>query len=246
MSMLRTFLICVIPSVMFVGAGDAQEEAGRTVLDGVYTDVQAKRGEAQYGIHCAQCHEGADVDGPPLSGDPFVDRWREDSLDSLFTFVRTKMPRDRPGKLGEAAYRDILAFLLQLNGYPAGSAELTAPARIQLVGKDGPKPLPTNALVLVVGCFRAGDKDSANLVQASRPARTRTADETSPDELKSSAAKPLADRQFVLQNLEEMRSGFKPETYKDQKVQVKGVLVRQSNHDRINVTSLETVAANCK
>ena len=246
--MLPRPLILLIPSLLLAGALSSQENPGRTVLDGVYTEAQAKRGEAEYGMNCAKCHEGADVDGPSLTGDPFIDRWREDRLTSLFTFIRTEMPRDTPGKLDEARYRDILAFLLQANGYPTGAMELTTEAmgRTELVGKDGPKPLPTNALVVVVGCLAPGEKDSWTLANAGRPARTRTADATTPDELKNSAAKPLGDQQLALQDIGDLRPGFNPATDRGHKVQIKGVLIRQANRDRIHVTSLESVAETCK
>ncbi len=245
--MIGKFLISLLPPVVFAGALAAQEKAARTVLDGVYTEAQAKRGETEYGMNCARCHEGADVDGPPLMGDPFIDRWREDRLSSLFTFMRTQMPRDTPGKLAEGSYRDILAFLLQVNGYAAGASELTADAigNTELVGKDGPKPLPTNALVLVVGCFTSGERDTWALANAARPARTRTADATTPDELKNSAAKPLGNQQFTLQNLSDLPA-FRADAYKGHKVQAKGVLVREANRDRIHVTSLESVAESCQ
>ncbi len=225
-------------------SGFAQTKSSRTVLDGVYTEAQAKRGEAEYSANCAKCHDGADVDGPPLTGDPFIDRWREDSLASLFSFIKAKMPRDTPGKLSDGAYRDIVAYILQANEYPAGNAELTVNtlASTQLVGKDGPKPLPTNALVAVVGCLIPGEKDEWVLTDASEPVRTRTADATTPEELNISAARPLGTLTFKLQGA----SDFKPETYKAHKVQVKGVLVRQSNNDRIHVNSLEAVGQNCK
>lgn len=232
----------IVPLILAALAGYSQ--GGRTVLDGVYSDAQAKRGEAAYGMNCAKCHEGADVDGPPLNGDPFVDRWREDRLSTLFTFISTSMPRDTPGKLAESDYRDIVAYLLQANGYPAGKAELTAAVldSTQLVGKDGPKPLPTNALVVAVGCFMPVDGDTGTLARVSAVSRTRTADTSTPDELKRAAAAPPGAQQFKLQNL----SDFKPESFKGQKVQVKGVLVRQANNDRINVTAMESVAASCQ
>jgi len=226
---------------LLLAALPAFSQAGRSVLDGVYTEAQAKRGEAAYGMNCAKCHEGADVDGPPLSGDPFIDRWREDRLSTLFAFIRTNMPRDTPGKLPESDYRDILGFLLQANGYPTGGAELTAPDTVQLVGKDGPKPLPTNALVVAVGCFEPTSPDAGTLSRVPALARTRTADATTPEEVKRSAAVPLGSQQFRLQNL----ADFKPETMKGHKVQVKGVLARQANNDRINVTSVESLAAGC-
>jgi len=219
-------------------------QGSRSVLDGVYTDAQARRGEAAYGINCAKCHEGADVDGPPLNGDPFIDRWREDRLTTLFTFIRTNMPRDSPGKLPESDYRDIVAYLLQANGYPTGNAELTPTAveNIQLVGRDGPKPLPTNALVVAVGCFMPADKDTGTLTRVAALSRTRTADSSTPEELKRSAAAPPGSQQFKLQNL----SDFKPESFKAHKVQIKGVLIRQANNDRINVTALDSLSADCQ
>ena len=231
----------LIPLILAAMPGFSQ--GSRTVLDGVYTDAQAQRGEAAYGMNCAKCHEGADVDGPPLNGDPFIDRWREDRLATLFTFIRTNMPRDTPGKLPEASYLDLLAFLLQANGYKSGTADLNAAVldSTQLVGKDGPKPLPTNAVVLAAGCFTPADKDTGMLTKVGTLSRTRTADATTPEELKRSAAMPPGDRQFRLQNL----SDFKLESLKGNKVQVKGVLIRQGNNDRINVTAMDSLGPSC-
>ncbi len=97
-----------------------------TVLDKVYSAPQAERGAEAYQAHCAKCHEGAEPDAPTPKGQPFIDRWREAPLDFLFTHIRTKMPGDAPGTLSQSTYLDILAYLLRENGYPAGSADLTA------------------------------------------------------------------------------------------------------------------------
>src|SRR5512142_971177 len=80
---------------------------GKSVWTGVFTAAQASRGEAVFGAKCAKCHEGADVDGPPLTGDPFIDRWREDTLDSLYSFIKEKTPQDTPGKLEPKQYVDV-------------------------------------------------------------------------------------------------------------------------------------------
>ncbi len=52
-------------------------QASRSVWDGVYTDAQAKRGEALFAENCVTCHGPAlegDGEAPPLSGgEPF---WR--------------------------------------------------------------------------------------------------------------------------------------------------------------------------
>src|SRR5271169_2086912 len=101
---------CLLSAALTCGpAALAQAAKTRTVLDGVYSDAQAARGAALFGAKCAGCHEGADVDGPPLELDPFVERWREDSLQPLFTFLKTKMPQDAPGSLTEANYLDLLS-----------------------------------------------------------------------------------------------------------------------------------------
>jgi hypothetical protein len=200
----------------------------------------------QYGMNCAKCHEGADVDGPPLTSGPFIDRWREDSLGSLFSFIRTRMPRDEPGKLSEVAYRDILAYLLAANDYPSGSTELTAEAleATQLVGKDGPKPLPTNALVRVTGCLTPGPNDAWTLTRAGELSRTQDAEKISAEERKSAEGQPAGTLTFRLQNLADL-AGFNADGSKGRRVLAKGALVRQSTGDRINVTSLESLGATC-
>src|SRR5690242_8565868 len=186
--MLRTAAILSLVPLMLSG------QAQKTVLDGIYTASQAARGEAAYGMNCAGCH-GEDLYGRamgPLRGDHFLDRWREDSLDILFTHIRTRMPANAAGSLSEAAYLDILAYILQVNGYPAGSRELTAAvvASTRLIGKNGPQPLPSNTLVQAVGCLTHQGDDWV-LIQAAEPVRTQDAENTTPEELSRTAALPL-------------------------------------------------------
>src|SRR5678816_3137068 len=100
-------------------------QGSTSVLDGVYTPAQAERGEGIYSASCIGCHEGQDADGPELTGNAFLDRWREDKLEPLFTFIRTRMPGNAPGSLDERDYADIIAFILEANGLPAGKSELS-------------------------------------------------------------------------------------------------------------------------
>jgi hypothetical protein len=218
----------------------------RTVLDGVFTKAQAARGDELYAANCARCHEGADVDGPPLAGDPFIDRWREDVLAALLTFMRTKMPQDSPGKLSEPQYVDILAHLLDANGYPAGSDELTLSkaTNTQLVGKSGSKPLPSNALVRVTGCLAAETASNGTLSRAGDPGRSRESG-LMPDELREGASRPLGSATYRLQNLDDLSPPFDAIANKGHKVLVKGVLVHQAAGDRINVTAIGSLADAC-
>jgi len=53
------------------------------------------------------------------------------------------MPDDKPGRLSRTQYADIVSYLLQLNGMPAGSEPLTADPkllqRIRIAGWSNPK-----------------------------------------------------------------------------------------------------------
>ena len=104
---------------------------GRTVWDGVYTAGQARRGAEVYEQACAECH-GADLGGgdmaPGLVGVEFVYNWHGFSARDLFERLRVSMPPDRPGRVSRQEKADILAFIFEVNGMPAGDAELAARA----------------------------------------------------------------------------------------------------------------------
>ena len=81
-----TFLL-VVAATALCGMVLFAQQPEKTVVDGVYTEAQALRGEAAYTEHCAHCH-GANLDGigaaPMLYSSRFIDRWREDSLLTLY------------------------------------------------------------------------------------------------------------------------------------------------------------------
>jgi cytochrome c553 len=233
------FLLCVLaPGTML---------AQKSVWTGVFTAGQAMSGEAVYATKCASCHEGADVDGPPLTGIPFIDRWREDSLSGLFDFIKEKMPQDNPGKLAPKQYVDVLAYLLSANQIPAGTQELTEatiPSTL-LVGQEGPKPLPANALVKVVGCLAQNSGHAWVLTRAGDLARVRAADEITAAELSSAVGKALGTQTFELPNLEELSDAFPAAANQGHKVMIKGVLGRRGDAMRINVLSAGSIATEC-
>ena len=92
------------------------------------------------------CHEGLDADGPELMGKVFLDRWREDKLEPLFTFIKTTHARQSSRQPRRTRLRDVIAFVLEANGLPAGERELSADmvGSIQLVGPEAPGLLPTS------------------------------------------------------------------------------------------------------
>ena len=120
-------LPAVIPLVVTLQAVSGID---RTVWDGVYTTDQAERGKFSFQYSCSECHlnDLAGRSGPPLKGDRFTERWRGDTMDRLFNKIKTTMPADSSSRLPDGTYADILAYLLEANGFPAGSEELDAGA----------------------------------------------------------------------------------------------------------------------
>lgn len=109
-------------------AASASAQMGATsVWQGVYTPEQATRGSAVYVARCGACH-GAAMNGtgeaPALVGGEFISHWDTLTLGDLFDRVRTTMPQNQPKSLSRDEYADVLAYLLQYNGFPAGTAPL--------------------------------------------------------------------------------------------------------------------------
>ena len=74
-----------------------------TVWDGVYSAEQATRGKALYEARCSVCHR-ADLgggEGRPLVGVRFWESWGEDSLSSLYSVIRERMPASAPQSLSD-------------------------------------------------------------------------------------------------------------------------------------------------
>jgi mono/diheme cytochrome c family protein len=241
-SLLSSLAIAILMTVPAL-AGDSLH----TVLDGVYTSAQASRGQAAYDRSCSACH-GPALDGGgqarPLHTTLFLDVWREDYLLSLFQYMRTRMP---PGKaastLQDRAYVDILAYILQVNQFPAGKEELTLAAMntTLLVGLDGPQPLPPSATVRAVGCLTHPGGDNWTLTRAKSAARVRDASDTDDKELNLSASASLGTHSFRLSNLDDGHTEAELTALTGQKVQAKGVLNGEGDTARIYVLSLHGV-----
>jgi mono/diheme cytochrome c family protein len=93
-----------------------------------FTEAQAERGHAAYAHNCLDCH-GSNLDngefgGPPLKGLFFSRHWDAANVAALFGFMRAKMPPDRPGQLNDETYADLIAYILDENGYKPGDKEL--------------------------------------------------------------------------------------------------------------------------
>ena len=114
--------------VWVAAAGTAlSSQDTRSVWDGVYTAEQAKRGEALYVQHCGACH-GATLLGaeaaPALTGPEFSGNWNALTVGDLYDRIRTSMPPDDPGKVSAQQKVDVIAYMLRVGAFPAGTTEL--------------------------------------------------------------------------------------------------------------------------
>jgi S-disulfanyl-L-cysteine oxidoreductase SoxD len=120
-------------SVVLLAAVSAAAQAPQTVWDGVYTREQASRGEKLYRQECGRCH-GDDLSGiesaPALTGSNFAATWDGVPLSDLLERMRVSMPQDKPGSLSRTQNADILAYMLQVSGFPAGDTPLAAQATV--------------------------------------------------------------------------------------------------------------------
>ncbi len=124
-------------------AADQTQAAPTSVLDGVYTPEQAKRGEELYGQFCASCHGPALGGGemaPALTGGDFATDWIGLTLNDLFERIRVSMPQDQPGALSRQQNADVLAFMLSAAKYPPGKTELPKEAEVlKTIKYEAPK-----------------------------------------------------------------------------------------------------------
>ncbi len=121
------FAVVALVVLAVVGAFRAVSAQEKTQWDGIYTAEQAKRGEMVYSDVCSPCH-GPDLGGtdlaPALSGADFAMNWNDMKLADLFDRVSQTMPLSAPGSLSAQQYADVIGFIMQKSGAPAGTTEI--------------------------------------------------------------------------------------------------------------------------
>lgn len=128
-----TQAVGVVGVVFLVSAGaavktSAQAPAGAgSSVGGVYTEDQAKRGEAVSNKFCTSCHgpelSGGEA-GPTLVGLEFLGNWNNLTVGDFYDRVHSTMPADAPGTLTPQQTSDVMAYVFKLNKFPAGTSEL--------------------------------------------------------------------------------------------------------------------------
>jgi mono/diheme cytochrome c family protein len=210
--------------------------AKNTLWDGLYTDEQASRGNAEFNTTCARCHTLDSQGDRPLSGKKFWDSYTQKTVGDLFTFIQKNMPNGNGGSLSEKTYADLVALVLKANGVPAGTTELvpSAVAAIPIIPKDGPAELPAGALVRVVGCLAKNGPDFV-LTSATSPQRI---DKTGP--APDDASRPLGEKSIALKFLL-----TKMDADIGKRMSATGLLMGVGGINGLNVTTVTKVADSC-
>jgi mono/diheme cytochrome c family protein len=226
-------------------AGLGAQDAPR-IWQGVYTGAQAERGKTTFDTACIRCH-GADLAGttaPALKGDRFRATFGNETVDRLFIKIRDTMPPNFGTILDDAAKIDIVSYILQTNGYPAGGRELTTSgdelAAMQILRKGEQASVTNFSLVQTVGCLAKGPNDSWVLTNTAEPAATRD-DAPSRDALTAAAARPLGTGTFLLLSA----APHSPAAHQGHKMEARGLVYQDPADARLTLTSLQMVGTAC-
>lgn len=142
--MTKTAICSVVVAGFYLSAMVAVgAQAAKSVNEGVYSEAQAKRGDAIYKEQCAACH-GDNLEGtgpmPPLAGKDFLSNWQGKPLSDVFEKTQTSMPATAPGSLSPEQTADVVAYMLNVSKYPAGAAELAPKVdALKTITIDAPK-----------------------------------------------------------------------------------------------------------
>ena len=113
------FSLCILAGARRAHAQEGTQDSARTTLSGVFTAEQASSGRDLYAGVCTSCHNAASH-----TGVTFANSWGGRRLSELFMFVSEKMPKNEPGSLTPEEYAQAVAYILRMNGLPAGESEL--------------------------------------------------------------------------------------------------------------------------
>jgi PQQ-dependent dehydrogenase (methanol/ethanol family) len=122
-------LRCVAVALPLILGASAFATRAADAATGGYSAAQAAQGASVYGANCSSCHAQnlAGNSGPALVGAGF-----HKSLDAnyrtasaLYGFISKQMPLSAPGSLSSKNYLAVTAFIMQKNGFAAGSTALS-------------------------------------------------------------------------------------------------------------------------
>jgi PQQ-dependent dehydrogenase (s-GDH family) len=119
------------PAVTSSGGATTTTAAARPVggVSGAapqFTAEQAAAGKTAFNANCAVCHGNTMTNGtfaPPLAGEYFRSKWVGQTVRAFYDHSKT-MPPAAPGSLEDGTYASIVAYVLEVNGFKAGTVKL--------------------------------------------------------------------------------------------------------------------------
>jgi cytochrome c5 len=121
-------------------APGASTPGQKTTNDGIYSKTQADAAKPQFDKLCSQCHaftvaalkQAKDL---PLGDEPFLKKWDGRSLDELLTLIVTTMPNDGSAVVTDEEAFNLLAYVLQQNGFAPGKAPLAKDGGVAVMAR---------------------------------------------------------------------------------------------------------------
>jgi mono/diheme cytochrome c family protein len=110
-----------------VVAAAASATASGRALPKLFTSSEAAHGRIVFEQQCAACH-GEDLRGkigPALIGPGLGSVADHTTVSIMFNVIAFEMPAGDPASLTQQNYADVMAYILQRNGYPAGAHPLS-------------------------------------------------------------------------------------------------------------------------
>ena len=95
-------------------------------LPTLFTNSEADQGRTVFEHHCAACH-GEDLRGkigPALIGPSLGSAGDHTTISIMFNVIAFEMPAGDPASLTRPNYVDVMAYILERNGYPADAHPL--------------------------------------------------------------------------------------------------------------------------
>jgi mono/diheme cytochrome c family protein len=233
---MRTALLAAVAVLLAAAVDNAQQAPQPRIWQGVYTAGQAERGKATFLVTCQRCHN-ADLSGdrgPALKGERFMTTWGGGGVNRLFEKIRDTMPPFATSTLDDATKLDIVTFILQTNGFPAGQKDLAAAdlESIDIVAQGEVPKAQNFARVQIVGCLARGDENRFVLTNASEPVATAN------DNVSLPVPSPGAGRVVLLN-----AAPFKPEAQVGQRVEARGLVYRDEREVLLTVSALKAVGS---
>ena len=119
-------MIALLCTPFIVAAASSSTPSGKT-LPALFTNTEAAQGRIVFEQHCAACH-GEDLRGkigPALVGPSLGSAADHTTVSIMFNVIAFEMPAGEPASLTRQNYTDVMAYILQRNGYPADAHPLT-------------------------------------------------------------------------------------------------------------------------